>query len=90
LNPRKPPIQLSESDIRAVYAAGEESVVGLVMQLIEQVNQLTLQVKALEDQQSKKTAVNPRQGMDLVNVPKACAQKVSALVGVKLTIRVRH
>jgi transposase len=53
LSPRKPPIQLRESDIRAVYAAGEESVVGLVMQLIEQVNQLTLQVKALEDQRSK-------------------------------------
>jgi transposase len=53
LSPQKPPIQLSESAIRAVYAAGEESVVGLVMQLMEQVNQLTLQVKVLEEQQSK-------------------------------------
>jgi transposase len=53
LNPKKPLIQLSQSEIRAVYAQGEEAVVSLVSQFIEQVNQLTLQVKELEGRINK-------------------------------------
>jgi transposase len=53
---KEPPIQLSEAEIRAVYAAGEEAVVRLVTQLLEQLNQyegLEFRVKELEGQLSK-------------------------------------
>jgi len=53
LDSKKPLIQISQSEIRAVYAQGEEAVVSLVTQLMEQVNQLTLQVKELEGRISK-------------------------------------
>jgi len=53
LNSKKPLIQLSQSEIRAVYAQGEGAVVSLVTQFMEQINQLTLQVKELEGRISK-------------------------------------
>lgn len=53
LSPSKPLIQVTPSEIRAVYAQGEDAVVSLVTQLMEQVNQLALQVKALEGRISK-------------------------------------
>lgn len=47
------PIELSESEIRAMYHQGEEAVVLLVMQLLSRLNQLETRIKALEGQRSK-------------------------------------
>ncbi|NJL54498.1 hypothetical protein HC928_04360 [bacterium] len=53
MSQKQPRIQLSEAEIRAVYAQGEEAVVTLVSQLVEQINQLSLRVKELEGRVSK-------------------------------------
>ena len=44
---------LSEADIRAVYAQGEEAVVSLVTQLLSHLNRLETRVNELEDRLSK-------------------------------------
>lgn len=49
----KPNLQLSEADIRAIYAEGEEAVVSLVTQLLERLNQLEAEVKELKGRLSK-------------------------------------
>jgi transposase len=90
---------MSREEIRAVYREGEDAVIALVEGLLAQIESLAAKtsslearIASLENQQSKnsRNSSKPPSGMDLVNAPKACAQKVSALVGVKLTIRVRH
>ena len=49
----KPDLQLSEADIRAIYAEGEEAVVSLVTQLLNRLNQLEAEVKELKGRLSK-------------------------------------
>lgn len=46
-------IQLSESEIRTIYAEGEEAVVSLVSQLLERLNHLEAEVKELKGRLSK-------------------------------------
>lgn len=41
-------IQLSEVEIRAIYAEGEAAVVSLVTQLLERLNSLEAEVKELK------------------------------------------
>jgi hypothetical protein len=41
-------MQLSEAEIRAIYAGGEEAVVSLVSQLLERLNSLEAEVKELK------------------------------------------
>jgi transposase len=53
LSQKEPPIKLSEAEIRAVYAQGEEAVVRLVMMLVKQLTQLESRVEKLEGQLSK-------------------------------------
>ena len=48
-----PPIDLSEAEIRAVYAEGEEAVVKLVSELLKQLAQLSTRIDKLEEQVSK-------------------------------------
>ena len=50
---QEPPIQLSEAEIRAVYAQGEEAVVSLATLLLERLNKLESRVKELEGRLSK-------------------------------------
>ncbi|MEM1370110.1 MAG: IS66 family transposase [Cyanobacteria bacterium P01_H01_bin.15] len=47
------PPKLSDSDIRAVYAQGEDAVVGLVTQLLNHLNKLEARVNDLEGRLSK-------------------------------------
>jgi transposase len=49
----KPSLQLSEAEVRAIYAQGEEAVVSLVIQLLERLNQLEAEVKELKGRLSK-------------------------------------
>ena len=53
MSQKKPPIQLSEAEIRAVYAQGEEAVVRLVTMLVKQLSQLESRVEKLEGRLSK-------------------------------------
>jgi len=46
-------IQLSEAEIRAIYAEGEAAVVSLVTQLLERLNRLEAEVKELKGRLSK-------------------------------------
>jgi len=46
-------IQLSEAEIRAIYAEGEAAVVSLVTELLERLNRLEAEVKELKGQLSK-------------------------------------
>lgn len=46
-------MELSAAEIRAVYAQGEEAVVKLFSQLVEQLNQLSTRLDKLEEQVSK-------------------------------------
>lgn len=46
-------ISLSEAEVRAIYAQGEEAVVSLVMQLLGRLNQLEAEVKDLKGRLSK-------------------------------------
>ncbi len=48
-----PPIDLSEAEIRAVYAQGEEAVVALVGELLKQLQQQSARLDKLEEQVSK-------------------------------------
>jgi transposase len=50
--PPKPP-EISRDEIRAVYAQGEEGVIGLVEGLLQRIVVLEARVEALENQQSK-------------------------------------
>jgi len=50
--PPKPP-EISRDEIRAVYAQGEEAVIGLVEGLLQRIVVLEARVEALENQQSK-------------------------------------
>lgn len=50
--PPKPP-EISRDEIRAVYAQGEEAVIGLVEGLLQRIAVLEARVEALENQQSK-------------------------------------
>jgi transposase len=47
------PAKISREEIRAVYAQGEEAVIGLVEGLLEWIEQLEARVEALESQKSK-------------------------------------
>jgi len=53
LRKQERPIKLSESEIRAVYAQGEEAVVSLVTTLLEYLDKLESRVEKLEGQLSK-------------------------------------
>lgn len=46
-------LQLSEGEIRAIYAEGEEAVVSLVTELLERLNRLEAEVKELKGRLSK-------------------------------------
>jgi len=50
---QQPPIQLSEAEIRAVYAEGEEAVVSLVTQLMERLTKVETQVSELKGRLGK-------------------------------------
>lgn len=50
---RPPPVELSEAEIRAVYAQGEEAVVALVSELLKQLQQQSARLDKLEEQVSK-------------------------------------
>ncbi|MEO1149084.1 MAG: IS66 family transposase, partial [Cyanobacteria bacterium J06638_22] len=47
------PLKLSDTEIRTIYAQGEEAVVELVKQLVSRLNQLDSRVKELEGQRRK-------------------------------------
>jgi transposase len=49
----KPSIQLSDAEIRAIYAEGEDAVVSLVSELLERLNRLEAEVKDLQGQLRK-------------------------------------
>lgn len=53
MSKQKPPIQLSDAEIRAVYAQGEEAVVSLVTQLLERLTNVETQVNELKGRLSK-------------------------------------
>jgi transposase len=53
MSKQDPPIKLSETDIRATYAQGEEAVVSLVTQLLNRLGQLEARVNQLEGRVSK-------------------------------------
>jgi transposase len=53
VSPPKRPIQLSETEIRAIYAEGEEAVVSLVSQLLDRLNHLEAEVKELKGRSTK-------------------------------------
>ena len=53
MSKQAPPIQLRASEIRAIYAQGEEAVVSLVTQLLSRLNHLELRVNELEGRQNK-------------------------------------
>ena len=53
MSKQDPSIELSETEVRAIYAQGEEAVVLLVMQLLGRLNQLESRVKELEGRLSK-------------------------------------
>ncbi len=49
----KVPLQITDDEIRAIYAEGEEAVITLVQSLVERINGLEARVEALEDQLKK-------------------------------------
>ncbi len=53
MSKQHPPIQLSEAEIRAVYAEGEEAVVSLVTQLMERLTKVETQVSELKGRLGK-------------------------------------
>ena len=53
MSQQKHPSHLSETEIRAAYAQGEEAVVSLVTQLLERLNTLESEVKELQGRLSK-------------------------------------
>jgi transposase len=53
LSKKESPINLSQEEIRAVYAQGEEAVVTLVTKLLERLSKLELRVEDLEGRISK-------------------------------------
>jgi transposase len=57
LNQKELKIELSDSDIRALYGQGEEAVVSLVRRLLEQVEKLESRIEELEGR-AKKTSSN--------------------------------
>lgn len=48
-----PPQQISQEEIRAIYAQGEVAVIGLVEGLVERIGQLEARIEALENQHHK-------------------------------------
>jgi transposase len=53
LKQRQKQPKISREEIRAVYAQGEEAVIGLVESLLERIEQLEVRLETLENQQSK-------------------------------------
>lgn len=53
MDKKKSSIELSETDIRAIYNEGEEAVVSLVSQLLSRLNQLEAEIKELKGKLSK-------------------------------------
>ena len=49
----KVPLQITNDEIRAIYAQGEEAVITLVQSLVERINGLEARVEALENQLKK-------------------------------------
>jgi transposase len=49
----KVPLQITEDEIRAIYAEGEEAVIALVKSLVDRINGLETRVEALENQLKK-------------------------------------
>jgi transposase len=53
LSEKKPKLNISEADIRAVYRQGEDAVVALVESLLAQIKRLEARLEKLENQQQK-------------------------------------
>lgn len=49
----KVPLEITNDEIRAIYAQGEEAVITLVQSLVERINGLEARVEALENQLKK-------------------------------------
>lgn len=49
----KVPLQITQDEVRAIYAQGEEAVITLVQSLVERINGLEARVEALENQLKK-------------------------------------
>lgn len=53
-------IQLSDAEIRAIYAEGEEAVVSVVNELLERLNRLEFEVKDLQGRLRKDSRISSK------------------------------
>ncbi len=79
----KVPLQITDDEIRAIYAEGEEAMITLVQSLVERINRLEARVETLENQLKKNShnSSTPRPVMASGNGAKAYGKKVTVAVG---------
>jgi transposase len=89
LSKKESPINLSQEEIRAVYAQGEEAVVTLVTKLLEHLSKLESRVEDLEGRISKtsRNSSKPPSGDGFGKRLKVYAPKVKSHLGVNQTIQ---